>query len=161
MNINLDITHIIIYSLGILSVILLTVIIRLETRIKRLMRGQNGASLEEAFNSMRKDIEGLHGFQNEMKGYLTHVEKRLRRSVQAVETVRYNPFKGNGSGGNQSFATALLDENGNGVVISSLYSRDHISVFSKPLKSHKSEYELTEEEREVLTKAKEIVEKTH
>jgi hypothetical protein len=152
---NTDTTNIIIYSLIILAVILIAIIIRLEVRMKRLMRGKNGTSLEEAFNSVQGDISNLHKFENDMKNYLTDVEKRLRRSVQAVETIRYNPFKGTGSGGNQSFATTLISEEGNGVVISSLYSREHVSVFSKPVKSHASEFELTEEELEVLNKAKE------
>jgi hypothetical protein len=152
---NTDTTNIIIYSLIILAIILIAIIIRLEIRMKRLMRGKNGSSLEDGFNSIQGDISNLHKFENDMKNYLTDVEKRLRRSVQAVETIRYNPFKGTGSGGNQSFATGLISEEGNGVVISSLYSREHVSVFSKPVKSHKSEFELTEEELEVLNKAKE------
>ena len=156
---NTDTTNIIIYSLAILAIILIAIIIRLEIRIKRLMRGKNGASLEDAFKAMQGDISNLHNFEDEMKRYLTNVEKRLRRSIQAVETIRYNPFKGTGSGGNQSFATTLLSEEGDGVVISSLYSREHVSVFSKPLKSHKSEFELTEEESEVLNKAKASLEK--
>ena len=156
---NTDTTNIIIYSLIFLAAILIAIIIRLEIRIKNLMRGQNGASLEDAFNSMQEDISNLHDFEKEMKHYLTSVEKRLRRSVQAVETIRYNPFKGTGSGGNQSFATTLLTEEGDGVVISSLYSREHVRVFSKPLKAHKSEFELTEEELDVLNKAKESLEK--
>ena len=152
---NTDTTNIIIYSLIILAVILIAIIIRLEIRMKRLMRGKNGTSLEEAFNTVQGDISNLHKFENDMKNYLTDVEKRLRRSVQAVETIRYNPFKGTGSGGNQSFATTLISEEGDGVVISSLYSREHVSVFSKPIKSHESEFELTEEELEVLNRAKE------
>jgi hypothetical protein len=152
---NTDTNNIIIYSLIILAVILIAVIIRLEVRIKRLMSGKNGHSLEESFNSMQEDISGLHNFEEDMKNYLTDVEKRLRRSVQAVETIRYNPFKGTGSGGNQSFATSLISEEGDGVVISSLYSREHVSVFSKPIKAHKSEFDLTEEELEVLKNAKE------
>jgi hypothetical protein len=152
---NTDTNNIIIYSLIILAVILIAVIIRLEIRIKKLMRGKSANSLEDAFNSMQSDISGLHNFEEDMKNYLTDVEKRLRRSVQAVETIRYNPFKGTGSGGNQSFATSLISEEGNGVVISSLYSREHVSVFSKPVKAHKSEFDLTEEELEVLKNAKE------
>lgn len=154
---NIDPTHIIIYSLVTILVILLGIIIRLEVRIGKLMRGQKGSSLENSFNSMQTDIENLHSFRKDMERYLKNVERRLRRSVQSVETIRYNPFKGTGSGGNQSFATALLDEEGNGVVLSSLYSREHVSVFSKPLKAHKSEFELTEEEQNVLDKAKEII----
>jgi len=72
-----------------------------------------------------------------------------------VETIRFNPFKGNGSGGNQSFSTAFVNEEGDGVVISSLYSREHISVFAKPIKKMSSEYEMTKEEKDSLEKASE------
>lgn len=89
-----------------------------------------------------------------MEKYLETVERRLRKSVQSVHTVRFNPFKGTGAGGNQSFATAFLNEHGDGVVISSLYSRDHVSVFSKPVKKHASEYEFSNEEKEALGGAK-------
>ena len=44
----------------------------------------------------------------------------------------------------------MLDEDGNGVVLSSLYSRERMSVFAKPIKNNKSEYELTAEEKEAL-----------
>jgi hypothetical protein len=39
-------------------------------------------------------------------------------------------------------------------VISSLYSRDRVSVFSKPLKKFESNFELTEEEKEVIGTSK-------
>jgi hypothetical protein len=81
------------------------------------------------------------------------VEKRLKKSVQAVHTVRFNPFKGTGEGGNQSFATAFLTEDGDGVIISSLYSREHVSVFGKPVKKLVSEHTLSDEEKEALDTA--------
>jgi len=48
----------------------------------------------------------------------------------------------------------MVNENGDGVVLSSLYSRERMSIFAKPVKNGKSEYELTTEEKEVLEKAK-------
>jgi len=48
----------------------------------------------------------------------------------------------------------MLNEDGDGVVFSSLYSRERMSIFAKPIKNGKSEYELTEEEKEALKKAK-------
>lgn len=157
MNMPLDTIHIILYVLIAIVIILLSVLVRLEIRIRHLMRGKNSHSLEDSFNSMRVDIDELHRFRNELESYLTLVEKRVRRSIQSIETIRFNPFKGTGSGGDQSFATALMDENGNGVVLSSLYSRDHVSVFSKPLSSHSSPYELTDEERDVIARAQKNV----
>ena len=54
----------------------------------------------------------------------------------------------------QSFAVALLSENGDGAVLSSLYARDRMSVFAKPVKNFSSEFEMTEEEKEVLARAR-------
>ena len=48
----------------------------------------------------------------------------------------------------------MVNEDGDGVVFSSLYSRERMSVFAKPIKNGKSEYELTSEEKNVLDKAK-------
>ncbi len=69
-----------------------------------------------------------------------------------METIRFNPFPDQGS--NQSFAVGMLDEDGDGVVFSSLYSRERMSIFAKPIKNGKSEYELTAEEKNVLDKAR-------
>ena len=48
----------------------------------------------------------------------------------------------------------MLNEEGDGVVLSSLYSRERMSIFAKPIKNGKSEYELTEEEKKLLEKAR-------
>ena len=79
------------------------------------------------------------------------VNAKLQKSIRGLETVRFNPFSDQGS--NQSFAIGMLNEKGDGVVLSSLYSRERMSVFAKPIKGGKSEYELTAEEKEVLKKA--------
>jgi hypothetical protein len=99
-------------------------------------------------------LEKLNVFQKDSIEYFKNVEARLNRSIQAVETIRFNPFKGTGEGGNQSFSTAFVNKNGSGVVISSLYSRDRVSIFSKPLEKFESQFELTEEEKDVVVSAK-------
>lgn len=138
------------YGLIIVVVILIGWIIRLEIRINRLLLGKNSRSLEDSIVEGNRNLEKLNDFQREVIQHFVNVEKRLKRSIQAVETIRFNPFKGTGEGGNQSFSTSFTDENGSGVVISSLYSRDRVSIFSKPLEKFNSTFELTEEEKEVI-----------
>ncbi len=116
--------------------------------------GKDARSLEDSIVNAKDNLEKLNIFQRESSLYFKNIETRLRRSLQAVETIRFNPFKGTGDGGNQSFSTAFISENGDGVVVSSLYSRDRVSVFSKPLKSFESTFELTEEEKEVIGNSK-------
>jgi len=146
-----------IYILLGLIVLLTLWIIYLEIRIKKLLMGKNGKSLEDSILALRGAWEDYSSFKKDSIEYLKNIEARLKRSLQAVETVRFNPFKGTGSGGNQSFATAFVSEKGDGVVISSLYSREHISVFSKPLKKFESEFETSQEERSAISGAKEML----
>ncbi|MCX6703502.1 MAG: DUF4446 family protein [Candidatus Zambryskibacteria bacterium] len=142
-----------IYILIALGVMLIGWIVRLEMRINKLLIGKDSRSLEDSLVSAKKDIEHLHAFKKDSLNYFSNVEDRLSRSVQSVESVRFNPFKGSGEGGNQSFATAFVSEKGDGVVISSLYSRERVSVFSKPIKKFESTFELTEEEQSVISKS--------
>jgi hypothetical protein len=139
--------------LGII-VLLILWIIRLEVKMKRLLAGKDAKSLEDSFINLRKNTEDLLNFRRESHQYFRNLDERLKRSIQSVETVRFNPFKGTGAGGNQSFSTVFVSENGDGVVISGLHSRDRISVFSKPLKGFSSEFEMSGEEKHVLGEAK-------
>jgi hypothetical protein len=142
------------YGLVSCIIILLGWIVRLEIKMWKLLRGKDGKSLEDSIVSAHENLEKLNEFQRESIKYFIDIERRLSRSIQAVETIRFNPFKGTGEGGSQSFSTSFLSENGDGVVISSLYSRDRVSVFSKPLIKFESNFELTDEEKEVVGGAK-------
>lgn len=127
--------------------------IYLNLRLSRLLKGSGTQSIEVTLNTLAKQIIELEEFRTDSEKYLTTVERRLRNAVQAVETVRFNPFKGTGSGGNQSFATAFLNENGDGLIISSLYASDRMSIFAKPVEKLTPGFDLTEEEFDVLEKA--------
>lgn len=141
--------------LSLITIVLLVLVVMMYLKLKKFLVGVDSNHIGDSLTSVSADLNELQSFKRELEGYLATVEKRLKKSVQSVHTVRFNPFKGNGGGGNQSFATAFLTEEGDGVVVSSLYSREHVSVFSKPVKGHGSEYELSDEEREALEKAKE------
>jgi hypothetical protein len=148
-------TNLLIFALIGIIAILTILVIRLEFRIKKLVSGKSGKSLEGSIYDINDGIARLDSLHDEMRKQMEGVEKRVRRGIKRAETVRFNPFKGT-SGGNQSFATALLDEEGSGVVISSLYSRDRVSVFAKPINSYSSEYELSQEEKQAIKKVREI-----
>jgi len=65
--------------------------------------------------------------------------------------VRFNPFED--VGGDQSFAIALLDQHGNGLVLSSLHNRAETRVYAKPIQAGRSEYTLSAEEQQALAQA--------
>ncbi|MFA6095169.1 MAG: DUF4446 family protein [Candidatus Paceibacterota bacterium] len=151
---SIDTTILVYIALGI-GAILLIWVLALQLKLRRLLIGKDIQSLEKTFISVSKDLEDLKTFRKASDALHQNFDQRLQRSIQGVETIRFNPFKGTGGGGNQSFAIALADEKGDGVILSSLHARDRISIFAKAIQGGKSELELTDEEVAALTKAHE------
>lgn len=142
----------IIQSIAIIGLIFM--VFNLHNKLKKFLIGTSSTNLDESMSSVANSLKDFEKFRNELQAYLLTVEKRVKKSVQSVNTVRFNPFAGTGSGGNQSFATTLLNEERDGVIISSLYSRDHVSIFAKAVKGGVSQFELSEEEKNSLEEAK-------
>lgn len=140
--------------LAVLVIVLLGIAIWLYSKMRRFLIVVDAQNIGDSLTHVSTNLKDLQGFKDQMEVYLADVERRLKKSVQSVHTVRYNPFPGTGDGGKQSFATAFLTEEGDGVVVSTLYSRDHVSVFAKPVMKLKTEHQLSEEEAEAIEQAK-------
>jgi len=133
-------------GLGIMSGILMK-------KINQLTRGKNGANLESTIkenNSMMLNIQKEIAATNNQ---IDRIKTDAMNNIQNVSVVRFNPFKE--AGGNQSFAIALTDKKKSGVVISSLYARERMNVFAKPITKGVSEYKLTEEEQLAINQSHE------
>ncbi len=140
------------YILPSLVALLLLWIIRLELRLTRLLAGKDAKTLEDTIVRLREEITELylHKKGNEVK--FDKLDHKLARSVQWVETLRYNPYQD--QGGKHSWSTLLADERGNGVVITGLWSREKNNVYAKPVQAYKSEHELSTEELELISRVK-------
>lgn len=143
---------ILLYILGGVVIILLGWIAMLEHRMKKFFAGTKGQNLEEVMVIVSSQMKELRETQVQINKHLESVDTRLHKSIRSIETIRFNPFDDAGS--NQSFAMAFLNDEGDGVVMSSLYARDRMSIFAKPISKGKSEFELSVEEKKVLEKAK-------
>ena len=149
MNIKLEIAFFVLIGITILLGILY--IVKTEKRLKKFFLGKKAKDLEDTIICLEEDIIHLKTAKDKTEKDLTQINEKLKKSIRGLETIRFNPFPDQGS--NQSFAIGLLNEEKDGVVISSLYSRERMSIFAKPIKNGKSEYELSEEEKEALSKA--------
>jgi len=127
-------------------------IFKTEKRLKKFFMGKKTKDLEDVVLELKETIEKLSKANDGLSKEVTVIQAKLKKSVRGLETIRFNPFPD--QGGNQSFAISMMNEEGDGLVLSSLYSRERMSVFAKPVKAGKSEYELTEEEAEALNRAK-------
>lgn len=111
-------------------------------------------NIEELLEKTIKKIERLNQHNSEMNERIRKIESNLCQSIQKVAIIRYNAFRDTGS--DQSFSIALLDYYNDGVIISSIYSRDGGVTFSKPVIGGKSTYTFSEEEHQVLKQAMSI-----
>lgn len=136
---------------GIILLVGILWVIKTEKRLKRFFIGKKAKDLEDTIIALENNISMLRTTQEKMEKEIAVINQKLKKSIRGLQTVRFNPFPDQGS--NQSFAIGLLNEEKDGVVLSSLYSRERMSVFAKPIKNGKSEYELSEEEKEALKKA--------
>nr|WP_317357485.1 DUF4446 family protein [uncultured Tyzzerella sp.] len=101
--------------------------------------------IENNKKDLSKDIEATNKLI-----YLTN--EKLKSAVQKVSIVRYNPF--DDVGGDLCYAIALLDENNNGLVINSIYSRDACYSYAKEIIAGECpKHKLAQEEIEALQKA--------
>ncbi|HBT81473.1 hypothetical protein A2757_00110 [Candidatus Giovannonibacteria bacterium RIFCSPHIGHO2_01_FULL_48_47] len=136
--------QILIYIIGALALAVSGWLIYLEIRLRRVFGGKKAGDLEDILRAVAKELQELHNSREEIEKYLETVERRLRRSVQYVGVVRFNPFQD--AGGDQSFSIALMDEKKNGIVVSSLYGRENSRIYAKPLENASSKYQLAKEE---------------
>jgi hypothetical protein len=72
----------------------------------------------------------------------------LRETLQHLAMVRYDAF--GDTGGKLSWSLALLDDKGDGVVLTSINSRADARTYAKEIKSFTSESKLSPEEEEAL-----------
>ena len=150
MNIKLEILFFVLT--GVILFLCVAWIIITEKRLKRFFLGKKAKDLEDTIIMLENEINKLNKAKGNIEKEISVINLKLKKSIRGLETIRFNPFPDQGS--NQSFAVGMLNEENDGLVISSLYSRERMSIFAKPIKGGTSLYELSTEEKEALVKAK-------
>ena len=123
----------------------------LRRRLRRVLPQGESGGIDEILDRQLQRIDGLSERVDALNKLHHELEALTERTIQKVGVIRYNPFSD--TGGDQSFAIALLDAFGNGVVVSSVHSRTDTRVFAKPVQSGRSKYQLSDEEQDAIKKA--------
>lgn len=150
---TINTTELLLYILLGTVVVLVLWILLLEYRIHRLLRGRSGLSLERVIGDLVAHQQKAEQFAQESTRYAHELDARIRNCLKKGELARFNAFSGIGEGGSQSFAVALVTEDGDGMVLSSIYTRDRMRIYAKPVTRYTSEIQLTDEEKRVLKRA--------
>ncbi len=101
-------------------------------------RGSVTSPLPTDLNGLRDEVERL---RTEASGSLRH-----------LAVVRYDAF--GDMGGRLSWSMALVDENGNGMVLTSIHGRSDARTYAKDLVAWAGTSPLSPEEEEAVTQAK-------
>ncbi len=116
-----------------------------------LKRGVEGTSLVDKVANQALQIDDLFALldeQSRQKDYITDV---LAGAMQRVAVVRYDAF--DDMGGKLSYSATLLDENGDGVIFTSIYGRNENRTYAKAVRSGTASHVLSMEESESLRRA--------
>jgi hypothetical protein len=125
---------------------------KLKNKYNKFMNGLSDASIEEVLDDCIEKVNNVIGKNKEIEYQLNAIKRNMYYCVQKVGIIRYNAFDDVGS--DLCFSIALLDNNDDGVVISSLYARDSSSTYAKPVSRGKSKYALSAEEIKAIDNAR-------
>lgn len=124
---------------------------RLQLHFEDVLSGVSGENsiqmLTEYLGTVRSTANTVSRIQEEHR----RIADLMPTIVRHVGLVRFSPF--HDTGGDQSFALAVLDGRGDGVVITGLHSRHDSRLYAKPIAGGESDYSLTPEEREAMSRA--------
>jgi hypothetical protein len=119
---------------------------------KKLVRGSRGSDLktvlEHLLSSQGKLAENIKKIESDIQ----FLGKQSQLAIKKVGLVRFSPYSG--TGGNQSFTLALLNEKDTGVILLSLHSREGTRIYIKPVLNGESSLELSKEEKQAVLEAK-------
>ena len=114
--------------------------------LKSLFPRSGERDIRKKFEEVIKEVGDFGKDLDKLKDKLSEIEKLQLKHIQRVGLIRFNPY--DETGGDQSFSLSLLDNKGNGIVITSLHARAGTRVFAKPvLEGKSSKYKFSQEEQ--------------
>ena len=138
----------------VLLVLVITSLCKLKTlkrRVDSLTRGKDTESMEDIILSYLQRVESLEEGEEITRAALTAIKDNLKITYQKKGLVKYDAFRE--MSGALSYSLALLDKENNGVLISSMYSREGCYTYAKDIVNGESKINLSEEEAEALKQA--------
>lgn len=126
-----------------------------EKKLQRFMIGKDGKSLEATLAWLTEKAAKTDDILAAHKEALEVIDTRVQKSIRGYSLIKYNAFENNG--GEQSFAAGLLDEKGNGYILSVITGRTHTGVYTKKIINFTPQSALTKEEALALSEAKKTI----
>ena len=147
-------------AIALLAVCVITIIVliitlcklkKLRRRVDALTRGKDAETMEDQILDFFERIESLEDAENKMHRDIREIKENLKITYQKSALVKYDAFRE--MSGALSYSLALLDKENNGLIISSMYSREGCYTYAKDIVNGECKINLSDEEAEALKQA--------
>lgn len=124
---------------------------RVQARYRVLWAGGE-KDVAAVLSDQAREIAQVRGDVEKVRAQLTRSADDVEQSLRHVAVVRYDAF--GDMGGRLSFSAAIVDDRGDGLVISSIHARGESRTYAKGIVEGDSEVTLSPEEQQALAAAR-------
>lgn len=154
-GINTDVVVIVLAIIIIIQFIWMLTILskcnKLNRRISKFTTGNDASNLEEIMTKRFSEIRQVVKNEKQQNRDINAINDKFLTTFCKIGLVKYDAFKE--MSGKLSFSLALLTENHDGIIITSMHSREGCFTYCKEVTNEESYYILSEEERLALNVA--------
>ncbi len=147
--------------LGAVAFLSLLLAVLAQLRLRRLAKdlllaraSDEEMSIVESVSSQIRQVQALRKELEQVQQALTIVRRDVSAALRHVSVVRFDAF--GDMGGRMSFATALLDDNGDGLVLTSIHGHTESRMYTKSVHQRKADGRVSPEELEAIATASPI-----
>jgi hypothetical protein len=148
-----DVLLVVAVAVAVLAVVVATVALVSLRRMRRdlvLLHADGDApSFVAAVGRQTEQVQALRGEVDDLSALLARTRTELADAIRHVSVVRYDAF--GDMGGRLSFSAALLDDGGDGLVLTAIHGRAETRSYIKGVKSGQSDASLSPEEQQAIT----------
>lgn len=109
-------------------------------------------SLDKVMDKILEHLKNEKKKINSLEDNLENLSQKQKKAISGFDLVRFNPFQE--VGGKQSFSSAILNEEGSGMVLTAFHNRDSTRVYAKVIeKGQVKDSEPSEEEKLAIKNA--------
>lgn len=142
-------------AVALVALVLAVVLAARTGRMKRqyavLSAADTRASFVEVVARKTAEVEALRDDVAQLADDLRSTQRELQMAIRHVGVVRYDAF--GDMGGRMSFSAALVDDHGNGFVLTSVHARSESRSYVKQLRGGMAEVNLSPEESAAVADA--------
>ena len=133
----------------VVAVVALVSMRRMRRELVLLQADGDAPTFVEAVGRQTEQVRSLRGEVDDLSALLARTRTELADAIRHVSVVRYDAF--GDMGGRLSFSAAMLDDGGDGLVLTAIHGRSETRSYIKGVKAGQSDASLSPEEQQAIT----------